>query len=60
MVDCNVIGSSQSCSNDLKFLLMRLSHDITFRKVANLVAPGGPFEGHMPIYQGDNAGLYQD
>ena len=43
MIDCNVIGSSEGISSDLKFSLMKLFHIIIFQKIATLVGNGGKF-----------------
>jgi hypothetical protein len=31
-----------------------------FKEVEELVGPGGQLEGHIPIFQGDNAGPHEE
>ena len=60
LVDCNVTGSDEGTSDKPKFLLLALFRDHIFPKVARIVGPGGEYEGHMPVFQGDNAGPHID
>jgi hypothetical protein len=39
---------------------MALFRDQIFPKVAQLTAPGGKYDGYLPVYQGDNAGPHID
>lgn len=60
LVDCNVTGSDQGSSDKPKFSLMALFRDHVFPEIAALVAPGGAYEGYLPVIQGDNAGPHTD
>jgi hypothetical protein len=59
-VDCNVTGSDEGTATDPKFALMGLFQGTIFPRVAELVGPGGEYEGYVPVFQGDNAGPHQD
>jgi hypothetical protein len=60
LVDCNVTGSDEGTSTKPKFSLLALFQDQVFPKIEQLVAPGGVYEGYLPILQGDNAGPHID
>ncbi len=60
VVDCNVTGSDEGTATDPKFALMGLFQGTIFPRVAELVGPGGEYEGYVPVFQGDNAGPHQD
>ena len=60
LVDCNVTGSDEGTSDKPKFSLKRLLDDHMFPKIAELVGPGGKYDGYLPVIQGDNAGPHQD
>ena len=56
MVDCTMTGSDAGTSDTPKLSLEYLFEEHIFLKIAVLVAPGGDFEGYLPIFQGENAG----
>jgi len=56
MVDVCVTGSNEGTSDNPKFALKRLFESCVFPRIDELVGPGGPYEGYLPIIQGDNAG----
>ena len=56
MVDCTMKGADSGTSDAPKFPLKYLFEEHIFPKIAALVAPGGYFEGYLPIFQGDNTG----
>ena len=56
MVYCTATGSYAGTSDAPKFSLKSLFEEHIFPKIAVLVAPGGDFEGYLPIFQGDNTG----
>ena len=60
LIDCNAMGSNEGTSTNPKFLLLALFCDQIFPKVAELVGPGGAYEGYLLIFQGDNAGPHID
>jgi hypothetical protein len=60
MVDCNVTGSGTGTASEPKYALMDLFKSTIFPAVAQLVGPGGLYEGYLPIFQGDNAGPHED
>lgn len=60
LVDCTVTGSNSGTSSDPKFSLKELFEEVVFDAIAELVRPGGKYEGYTPIIQGDNAGPHQD
>ena len=60
MVDCCVTGSTTGTADDPKFPLKDVFEKCVFPKLEKLVAPGGQFEGHRVVIQGDNAGPHQD
>jgi hypothetical protein len=60
LIDCNFTGSDEGTSDKPKFSLLALFRDQFFSKVDNLVGPGGPYEGYLPVFQGDNAGPHTD
>ena len=39
---------------------MLLFQNTVFPRIAELVGPGGEYEGYVPVLQGDNAGPHQD
>mmetsp|Transcript_10823 Transcript_10823/g.17324 ORF Transcript_10823/g.17324 Transcript_10823/m.17324 type:complete len:262 (-) Transcript_10823:61-846(-) len=59
-VDCSVTGSDQGTSDDPKFSLKTLFHDVIFPRISTLVGPDGDFNGYLPVIQGDNAGPHTD
>ena len=59
-VDCNVTESTSGTADDPKFSLLTYFEKLIFPTVKDLVKVGGQFEGHLPIFQGNNAGLHQD
>ena len=60
MVDCNVTGSKGGTADDPKYALVDYITKQIFPKVKNLVKVGGQYEGYIPIFQGDSAGLHED
>ena len=60
MVDCCVTGSKVGTADDPKFPLKDVFEKCVFPKLEKLVGPGGRFEGHRVVIQGDNAGPHQD
>ena len=63
MVDCNVTGSDPGTSDQPKFSLKGLFHDVIFPKVKALVESGGEYEGYEnKIVFGSNtvSGSYGD
>jgi len=60
MVDCAVTGSNVGTATDPKFALKPLFEFHIFPKIAELVGPGGRFEGYTVIIQGDNAGPHSE
>ena len=60
LVDCNVTGLDEGTSNNPKFLLLALFRDQVSPKIVELVAPGGVYNGYLPVLQGDNAGPHVD
>ena len=60
LVDCAVTGCNHGTLDNPKFPLKALFENKIFPDVEALVGPGGQFEGHIPIFQGDNAGPHAD
>ena len=60
LVDCAVTGSNPGSADNPKFPLKALLESKVFPDVEALVGPGGKFEGHTPIFQGDNAGPHAE
>ena len=58
-VDCAVTGTDSGTSDDPKFALFDVFHDIIVPKVEKLVEKGGQFEGYTIVLQGDQAGPHQ-
>ena len=56
MVDCTVKGADAGTLNAPKLSLKYLFEEHILPKLSVLVAPGGYFEGYLPIFQGGNAG----
>ena len=56
MADCTVTGVYDRTSDAPKFSLKYLFEGQILPEIAVLVAPGGYFEGYLPIFQVDNAG----
>ena len=56
MVYFTVTGADSRTSNAPKLSLKCLFEEHIFPEITVLVAPGGYFEGYLPIFQGDNAG----
>ena len=50
-VDCKVTGSDEGISSESKFSSQSLFSDIVFKKIANLVEPGGKYKGHNLYYK---------
>ena len=60
MVDCNVTGSDAGTSDKPKFSLKHFFETELFPRIVELVCEGRPYEGYIPIIQGDNAGPHND
>ena len=60
LVDCNVTGSSKGTEDNPKFPLKEVFQRAVFPAVDDLVQEGGPYEGYLPIFRGDNAGPHKE
>ena len=58
MVDCNVTVADAGTSDAPKFSLKYMFEENIFHEIAVLVAPGGYFNGYLPIFQGNNSGQH--
>ena len=57
MVDVPVTGSNDGTADNPKFSLLRWFNELIFANIAELVdGPDAPFQGYIPVIQGDNAG----
>mmetsp|Transcript_31480 Transcript_31480/g.45865 ORF Transcript_31480/g.45865 Transcript_31480/m.45865 type:complete len:197 (+) Transcript_31480:1130-1720(+) len=60
LVDYAVNGSEEGAYDNPKFSLKQLFETTIFPDVEKLVGPGGKYEGHKVIFQGDNAGPHRE
>ena len=56
MVDCTVKGADVGTSDAPKLSLKYLFKEHILPEISVLVAPGGYFEGYLPIFQVNNSG----
>ena len=54
LVDCAVTGSNPGAADNLKFPLKSLLESKVFPDMEAVVWPGGKFEGHTPLINGDS------